>query len=601
MATSFGEHLINEILPPEHQGKGPLTKKNLTNILVDIAKKTPDKYPDIVTRLKHLGDELVTLEGISVGLDDIAPDKDARDKLLAPHHAAFLKAKNFAGQEAALLGAQGSMLDYTKKHPGTMGEMARSGGRGNAEQLMKIIASPAVVRDENDHIVPWFISRSYAEGLKPSDAWVAGNEARLNDIRSHASITEPGDLSKILMNNMNDQLILEPDCGTKNGIVLKTDENHIVDRYLAHPAGTLSAGHLITPQSLEMLRKAGPTVVVRSPMTCEAAHGLCQKCRGLSPSGQIYPIGTNVGVISSQSLAEPLTQLALSAKHGGMLAKSSDDDKKLVGLKGVRQLLEIPESFLHKATLAEHDGSVTKIEKAPQGGQYVFVNDTKHYIDPSLKLKVGVGTKVEAGDMLSNGVPKPDEIVHHKGLGEGRRYLVDALHSVYADKGIDLDKRHFETLARTVLNNVYVTDTGDEDSGLLRGDTINYNRFLAAIGNSRRDVPLSESIGETLADNTLHFTAGTRITPTVQGVLSRQNYKSVSVADQAPTVEPVMRPASRSPLLGSDWMRRLGHRYLKESLLAGAHRGDVSDLHGTSAIPAYAAGTTFGQGPKGRY
>ena len=99
------------------------------------------------------------------------------------------------------------MLGHTKDNTGTMGEMVRSGGRGNAAQLMRIIGAPVLARDERDRIVPWFIPRSYAEGLKPSDAWVAGNEARINAIKSNISVVEPGDLAKILINNMGDKLI----------------------------------------------------------------------------------------------------------------------------------------------------------------------------------------------------------------------------------------------------------------------------------------------------------------------------------------------------------------------------------------------------------
>ncbi len=600
MATSYGEHLLNEILPPEHRGKGPLTKSKLTDILVSIAKDSPETYPATVVALKRLGDETATSCGLSVGLDDIDPGVKARDVALNPHFEEFRKATTYAAKEKALLGGQSAMLAYTKQHTGSMGELAASGSRGNYNQLSKIIASPVVTRDDADRVVPWFLRKSYAEGISSADAWVAGNEARLNAIKSNISVVEPGDLAKILVNNLGNTLITVPDCETKNGIVMKSSDPHIADRYLAHPAAGLTAGTLITPQSLSVLRKGAETVVVRSPMTCEAPHGLCQKCRGLSPAGHLYGIGTNVGVMSSQAVASPLTQIALGAKHGGNLARGQNEPK-LEGIKGVRQLLEIPESFLHKATLAEHDGKVSKVEDAPQGGRYVWVNDTRHYLGPDLKLKTPVGTVVEAGDMLSNGVPKPDEVVHHKGLGEGRRYLVEALHGVYHDSGVELDKRHFETIAKSLLNHVYVTDPGEEhDHGLLKGDVIDYNRFKASIGSSFKAVPTTDAVGETLASDFLHYTAGTRVTPTVRDALKKQGITDVSIGVTAPQVDPVMRTASRSPLMNPDFMQRLAHRYLKESLMAGAHRGDVSELHGYNPAPGYAAGT-IGFGPEGRY
>ena len=58
---TFGQHLVNEILPAEHHDSGALNKGNLNKILLSIAKNSPEKYSDVVTRLKRLGDELVTL------------------------------------------------------------------------------------------------------------------------------------------------------------------------------------------------------------------------------------------------------------------------------------------------------------------------------------------------------------------------------------------------------------------------------------------------------------------------------------------------------------------------------------------------------------
>jgi DNA-directed RNA polymerase subunit beta' len=466
---------------------------------------------------------------------------------------------------------------------------------------MKIVGAPVLARDEHEQIVPWMIARSYSEGLTPADAWVAGNEARINAIKSNISVVEPGDLAKILINNMHDQLVTMPDCGTTNGIVMDAKDPHVIDRYLAHAVATppIAAGELVTPQLAQRLTG---TVVVRSPMTCEAPHGVCQKCQGLDPSGKLNAIGTNVGMRAAQAMSEPLTQFSLNAKHGGRIDTGRDGGKQLEGIKGVRQVLEIPQSFLHRATLTSRDGQVTRNEAAPQGGRYVWVDDVRHYVGPDQTVTATVGQRVEAGDALSDGVPRPDEVVRYKGLGEGRRYLVDTLHSIYKRAGADIDKRHVETLAKSVLNHVYIADTDDEhDHGFVRGDIVDYNRYQAAIAGGARPTPLAGALGETLAENTLHFTAGTRVTPSVRDALGRQGIKELRVATDAPAIEPVMRPASRTPLLNPDWMSRLAHRYLKDSLLAGAHRADKSELHGYSPVPAYAAGSEFGQGSEGRY
>lgn len=585
---TLGRYLVDSILPPKWRGRGTLTKASLNEILVEIAKEQPALYPDIVTKLKRLGDEVATLDGISVGLEDIAPRHQERNDALMPHYDAFHKATTVEGKEKALAAGQDAMLTLARKHPGTMGEMVRSGGRGNAAQLMRAVGAPVSVRDSKGKVVPWMINRSFSEGLKPSDAWVAGGEARVNAVLSNISVVEPGDLAKILVNNMGDQLITTNDCQTKNGVSMAGTDSHIIDRYVA------STNQLITPAVAAKFARENKTVIVRSPMTCEAAHGVCQHCQGLSSAGHMHNIGTNVGVRAAQALSEPLTQFSLNAKHGGRIDRI-DNEPRLEGIKGVRSLLEIPTSFTHKATLAEHDGAVSRVVAAPQGGQYVHVNNTTHYIAPEHRVIVNVGQSVYAGDALSNGVPKPDEVVRHKGLGEGRKYLVDALSDVYRRAGSDVDKRHLETLAKSVLNHVQITDPGPHDA-FIKGDIVHYNQFHAAIAASKRRVNVNDAIGETLAEPVQQHLAGTQITSALADQLTKRGVTSVMIADQGPRATPVMHPASRTPLLNPDWMARLAHRYLKETILKGIHRGDESDLHGHSPVPAYVAGVEFGLG-----
>lgn len=590
---TLGQHLVDAVLPKgwRHDDQA-LTKGVLNESLVRLAKANPDAYPEVVTRLKRLGDEVATLEGISVGLDDIAPHPE-RDAMLAPHVQAFEAARTAADQEKALFSAQDAMLSLAKRDKGAMGEMVRSGGRGNAAQLMRAVGSPVMARDSRDRTVPWLIKKSFSEGLTPADAWVAGGEARVNAVRSNISVVEPGDLAKILVNNMGDKLVTTIDCRTRNGVEMAATDPHLIDRYLTD-------GRLVTPGLAASIATKGDPVTVRSPMTCEAPHGVCQRCQGLDSAGHPHAIGTNVGMRAAQALSEPLTQFSLNAKHGGRVAAAASDRKQLEGIKGVRQLLEIPTSFLHKAVLSDQDGKVGSVTPAPQGGSYVTVDDSRHYVPPDQRVTVTVGQPLFAGDALSDGVPRPDEIVRHKGLGEGRRYLVDALHDVYRRAGADVDKRHLETLARSVLSHVQIVDPGPDDA-FMKGDVVDYNRFRAALAGSRRRVGLSDAAGETLAQDAFHYTAGTRITPDVASALARRGVHEVNIADGAPMAIPMMRPASRTPLLNPDWMARLGHRYLKDSLLAGAHRGDLTDVHSYSPVPAYAAGTEFGQGPEGRY
>ena len=603
MATTFGQMLLGEAIPEQYRPEGTFTKKKLFNSMLRLAKDNPEQYVKTITQVKKLGDEFATMEGISVGLDDIAPIYSERDAITRTALDKVKKAKTRDDKVKIISDTQDKLLDHAMKHPGTMGDMARSGSRGNALQLMRAVGAPAAAADEHDKIQPWLVVRSYSEGLRPSEWWATNREARMAAVKSNIEVTEPGDLSKILINNTSDQIITTPDCHTHNGLSFRVEDPHCLDRYLAHPAGPFGYNELITARVVAQLQKANvQTITVRSPMTCDADAGICQKCMGLNVTGQLNRIGENVGIRASQAIGEPLTQLALNAKHGVRVSGSNPLD--VSGLEGFRTILESPASFKNKAALAPVAGTISSVTAAPQGGHYISVGKHTLYTSPGVEPLVKPGDSVHAGDALTQGVPKPDEVVKLKGLGEGRKYLVDKLSQIYADSGINADRRHFEVLAKANLNYLRIEDVEDKDSaehGLIRGDVIDYNKFKNIVANNVQELPVDEAIGRHLGEGALHHLAGTLITEGLVKDLKRANIRKVKVTMRAPLVSPVMAPATRNPLLNPDWAVRLGHRYLKQTLLEGAQEGHKSNIHGTHPVPGILFSTEFGEGNSGRY
>lgn len=584
---TVGQLMLNDILPSSHQARGPLTKKALNTLMVDLAHKNPHLYVKTISKLKNFGDAVTTDEGITVGLDDIEPDYAARDKLFEPILQQVKRTRDPNKRRNLINRAQDQMVKLTAKHPGQMTPMAISGSRGKVVQLMRSVASPVAAVDDKSETVPWIISKSYSEGLKAPDAWIAMAEARRNAIETYTSVALPGEVNKIIVNNMSDQLITMPDCGTKNGVVVPIHD--AIDRYSA------DTGLLLTSAFLRGKTQAR----VRSPMTCEAPDGVCQKCYGQGTGGQTPRLGTNVGMIAAHAMGEPITQMSLDARHA--VRTAAREKAQLKGLTGFKQLTEIPQTFFNKATLATRSGKVTSIEPAPQGGHYVRMDKEEHYVPPNLQVIVKRGDEVEAGDSLSSGIPKPDEVVKFKGLGAGRKYFVDQLQEIYKGQGIDLDKRHLELLAKTDLNYVRILDQDNSQLGVMKGDVVDYNRFRRAISQESTSLPLAKATGETLGNNVLHYTVGTRLTPQVMTDLKKNGIREVPIAPRIPKHEFVMKPASRAPLLHPDLLGKLGHRNLKNVILEGAAFGETANIHGTHPVPAFVFGEEFGEGPTGRY
>lgn len=608
-AKTLGMLLFNEILPDDVQPVDEaVTKKQFNRILFEVGRKHPERYAEVVQRMKKIGDTAATFDGISVGLDDIQPDYARRDPILkkAVEDIKRIPIEDEAARADVIIDTQDKLLETVKYHPSDMSTMAASGGRGSLAQLAKTVAAPGAVSNKNGGVVPWLVARSYAEGLTPDEVWVANSEARRNAVSGKEAVSEPGAFGKIMTSNMSGKVVVSPDCGTTNGVYMNVDDAHITDRFTATAQHGVPAKQLITTDLLDSLQQRKvPRLMVRTPMTCELAEGLCQLCYGIDERGKLPSIGTNLGIRSAQAMSEPLTQFALNAKHG--VRTASKEDQSLKGLKGLQKFLEFPKSFSKKAVVTERTGVVHSIRPAAQGGFDVVIRsdnhkkDKEYYIAPFLTLKVKERDFVRAGDVLTTGIVMPNDVVPYKGLGAGRHHIAKAVHDIYKAEGSNIDRRHSEILAASQLD--YVRVVRDDEGDLVPGDIVRYStiapRFRAPEKQQR--TKLDDAKGKVLGSNTLEYTAGTKITGPIQQALKQEGIDEVDVYTGKLHVRPVIHPLTRSPLYDPDWLTKLQHRYLKKTLQESAAVYAEDTVHGVQPAPAYFMGSEFGQGQGGRY
>ena len=81
----------------------------------------------------------------------------------------------------------------------------------------------------------------------------------------------------------------------------------------------VKAGEEITEEIADIIENSAvESVEIRSALTCEAKKGVCAKCYGRNlSSNRMTEVGEAVGVIASQSIGEPGTQLTLRTFHTG--------------------------------------------------------------------------------------------------------------------------------------------------------------------------------------------------------------------------------------------------------------------------------------------
>lgn len=81
----------------------------------------------------------------------------------------------------------------------------------------------------------------------------------------------------------------------------------------------IEAGEEITEEIADRIDETSiESIEIRSALTCETKTGICAKCYGRNlASGRMVDAGEAVGVIASQSIGEPGTQLTLRTFHTG--------------------------------------------------------------------------------------------------------------------------------------------------------------------------------------------------------------------------------------------------------------------------------------------
>jgi len=280
-----------------------------------------------------------------------------------------------------------------------------------------------------------------------------------------------------------------------------------------------------------------------------------------------------------------------SAKHSGGVA---GQEKAVGGFAYINQLIQVPKRFRGGAAHAEHDGLVSSIEPAPAGGHYVFIDNERHYVPADVALKVKKGDAIEAGDVLSEGFPNPATVTQYKGIGEGKRYFVNAFRQAMTDAGMKGNRRNIELLARGLINHVRLTDEYGEH---VPDDVVPYST-MEHLYEPREGHTVSDprrAMGQYLERPVLHYSIGTKIRPSVLKELQSFGINEVTAHPEPPPFQAEMIRGMASLQNDPDWMTRMYGSGLKGSLLDATHRGAVSDELGTSFVPGLARGVDFGR------
>jgi DNA-directed RNA polymerase subunit beta' len=305
--------------------------------------------------------------------------------------------------------------------------MADSGARGSAAQIRQLAGMRGLMAKPDGSIIETPITANFREGLNMLQYFISTHGARKGLADTALKTANSGYLTRRLVDVTQDLVVVEDDCGTKNGLAVKAlvEGGEVVEALRERILGRVAASDIIHPETQETVFEAGTLLVedvvdaiealgidevkVRTPLTCETRYGLCAKCYGRDLGrGYLVNTGEAVGVIAAQSIGEPGTQLTMRTFHIGgaasraaaasqLEAKSNGTVQYTAGMRYVtnarKELVAISRSG--EIIIADDSGRERERQKVPYGAT----------------LMVTDGAKIKAGAVLATWDPHTRPII----------------------------------------------------------------------------------------------------------------------------------------------------------------------------------------------
>ncbi|MBN9503314.1 MAG: DNA-directed RNA polymerase subunit beta' [Armatimonadetes bacterium 55-13] len=252
-----------------------------------------------------------------------------------------------------------------------------SGARGSVKQLAQLAGMRGLMFNQfNEVIYELPVKNSFHKGLSMLEYFVTTHGARKGLADTALRTADAGYLTRRLCDVAQDVIVKAQDCGTSEGILAHRilDQGETIEQLTDRIKGRVSLNVITDPESgeeltqiqepisLEMAKRitaienkfvaehsaaeseddknavvekytklgfeaddhGNLSVLIRSPLTCELAQGICSKCYGTDLStNKLVEVGVAVGIIAAQSIGEPGTQLTMRTFHTGGVAGSA--------------------------------------------------------------------------------------------------------------------------------------------------------------------------------------------------------------------------------------------------------------------------------------
>src|SRR5499427_4144829 len=440
VSTTMGRAIFNEAINSvlRHHGQEPLPYFNevvdragLKRIVAALIRRYGNEdTAQVLDTIKRLGFRYATQSGTTIAISDITMptekdnilkgadeevqriERDYRRGLITDDERYNEVIEVWTKAKDQVTKAVSGVLDPY----GPVAMMAQSGAKGNIQQISQMSGMRGLMADPSGRIIELPIRSSFRDGLTVLEYFLSTHGARKGLADTAIRTADSGYLTRRLIDVSQNVIVYEEDCGTEQGIWINdlTDAARR-DLRLAQLPGRLLAADVVDEATGEVIAdhntvideyvrdqiaaaREVPQLYLRSPLTCEARHGICQHCYGWHMgTRRLVSIGDAVGIVAAQSIGEPGTQLTMRTFHTGGVAGIDITS----GLPRVEELFEarVPKG---KAILAELDG-VVELQRT-EDTRLIKVISRQTYRDEH-DLPSGYEPAVEHGAWVEIGQP----------------------------------------------------------------------------------------------------------------------------------------------------------------------------------------------------
>jgi DNA-directed RNA polymerase subunit beta' len=468
--TTPGRVIFNQIWPRELGFfNKPAGKKQLSDIIwrcYQIAG--PAETVATLDKLKELGFTEATKAGISIGISDMIIPKEKQTELENAYkqirqveqqyrrgiitdgerYNKVIDIWTHAGDEISSGMFRTLEHNEGRKELNPVYLMVDSGARGNRQQVRQLAGMRGLMAKPSGEIIERPITSNFREGLTVLEYFISTHGARKGLADTALKTADSGYLTRKLVDAAQDVIINEADCGTVNGIVVRSiyeGDEEVVDlgqriigrvscETIADPVEKkkkiVKANQYIDEKIAADLQRIGvESLKIRSVLTCECGRGVCAMCYGRNlATGQFVKLGEAVGIIAAQSIGEPGTQLTMRTFHIGGTAsqtfkqpiiKAKNDGK--VQFNDLRTVQALDGSWIvlnKNGSIGVHNAEGRELERynvvigsmiSKSDGGTVKKGETFVQWDPyNVPILTDKGGKVEFRDMIAGVTIKRD-------------------------------------------------------------------------------------------------------------------------------------------------------------------------------------------------